>query len=80
MEEILTNIISYGYTDNREHEIEVRPSVQLAEVSVDQPVRSAGAGHDKTVGRKEDRWSQNSSCAQTHWTDFSTSAKEREIY
>jgi sigma-B regulation protein RsbU (phosphoserine phosphatase) len=35
LEEILTNIISYGYTDNREHEIKVRLSAQLGEVSVE---------------------------------------------
>src|SRR5262245_49078490 len=35
MEEILTNIISYGYTDNREHEVKVRLSAQLGEVSVE---------------------------------------------
>jgi phosphoserine phosphatase RsbU/P len=32
LEEILTNIISYGYTDSREHEIRVRLSVQPGEV------------------------------------------------
>jgi phosphoserine phosphatase RsbU/P len=35
MEEILTNIISYGYTDERNHEITVRLSAQLGEVSVE---------------------------------------------
>jgi phosphoserine phosphatase RsbU/P len=35
MEEILTNIISYGYTDERDHEITVRLSAQLGEVSVE---------------------------------------------
>jgi anti-sigma regulatory factor (Ser/Thr protein kinase) len=35
MEETLTNIISYGYRDNREHQVKVRLSVQLAEVSVE---------------------------------------------
>jgi sigma-B regulation protein RsbU (phosphoserine phosphatase) len=35
IEEILTNIISYGYTDNREHEVKVRLSAQLGEVSVE---------------------------------------------
>jgi sigma-B regulation protein RsbU (phosphoserine phosphatase) len=35
MEEILTNIISYGYTDNREHEVKVRLSAQLGEVRVE---------------------------------------------
>jgi serine/threonine-protein kinase RsbW len=32
VEEILTNIISYAYTDNREHEIRVRLSAQPKEV------------------------------------------------
>jgi len=32
LEEILTNIISYGYTDNREHEIKVSLSAQRGEV------------------------------------------------
>jgi serine/threonine-protein kinase RsbW len=32
LEEILINIISYGYTDNREHEIKVRLSAQPGEV------------------------------------------------
>jgi sigma-B regulation protein RsbU (phosphoserine phosphatase) len=32
LEEILTNIISYGYTDKRDHEIEVRLSAQTGEV------------------------------------------------
>ena len=35
LEEILTNIISYGYTDNREHEIKVILSVQPGEMRVD---------------------------------------------
>ena len=35
MKEIFTNIISYGYRDNREHQVKVRLSVQLAEVSVE---------------------------------------------
>jgi sigma-B regulation protein RsbU (phosphoserine phosphatase) len=35
LEEILTNIISYGYTDNREHEIKVRLSVQPGEVKAE---------------------------------------------
>jgi phosphoserine phosphatase RsbU/P len=34
LEEILTNIISYGYTDSEEHEISVRLSVELGEVRV----------------------------------------------
>ncbi|MGH7825124.1 MAG: ATP-binding SpoIIE family protein phosphatase [Candidatus Binatia bacterium] len=35
LEEILTNIISYGYTDNREHEIKVRLSAQTGEVTAE---------------------------------------------
>jgi phosphoserine phosphatase RsbU/P len=35
LEEILTNIISYGYTDERDHEITVRLSAQLGEVCVE---------------------------------------------
>jgi phosphoserine phosphatase RsbU/P len=35
LEEILTNIISYGYTDNREHEIKVRLSMQPGEVKAE---------------------------------------------
>jgi anti-sigma regulatory factor (Ser/Thr protein kinase) len=35
LEEILTNIISYGYPDNREHEIKVRLSVQPGEVKAE---------------------------------------------
>jgi len=32
LEKIFTNIISYGYTDNREHEIRVRLSIRPGEV------------------------------------------------
>src|SRR5499433_891985 len=35
LEEILTNIISYGYTDNREHEIRVGLSAQPGEVKAE---------------------------------------------
>jgi phosphoserine phosphatase RsbU/P len=35
LEEILINIISHGYTDNREHEIKVSLSVQPGEVRID---------------------------------------------
>jgi sigma-B regulation protein RsbU (phosphoserine phosphatase) len=35
LEEILTNIISYGYTDNREHEIRVSLSAQPGEVKAE---------------------------------------------
>ena len=34
LEEIFTNIISYGYSDNREHEIKVRLSAQPGEIRV----------------------------------------------
>ena len=35
MGEILTNIISYGYTDSGEHEITVRLSIEPGEMRVD---------------------------------------------
>jgi serine/threonine-protein kinase RsbW len=35
LEEILANIISYGYSDNREHEIRVNLSVEPGKVRVD---------------------------------------------
>jgi phosphoserine phosphatase RsbU/P len=35
LEEIITNIISYGYTDSREHEIKVRLTVQPGEVKAE---------------------------------------------
>lgn len=35
LEEIITNIISYGYTDDREHDIRVRLKVQPQEVTVE---------------------------------------------
>ena len=35
LEEILANIISHGYTDNREHEIEVRLSAQSGEIKAE---------------------------------------------
>ena len=35
LEEILTNIISYGYTDSQEHEIRVRLSMRPGEVKVE---------------------------------------------
>ena len=35
LEEILTNIISYGYTDGQEHEIRVRLSVRPGEVKAE---------------------------------------------
>ncbi len=35
LEEILTNVISYGYADDREHEIRVRLSAQSGEVRIE---------------------------------------------
>ena len=35
LDEIITNIISYGYTDDREHDIRVRLSFQRHEVTVE---------------------------------------------
>jgi serine/threonine-protein kinase RsbW len=35
LEEILINIISYGYTDDREHEIKVRLSTKAGEVNAE---------------------------------------------
>jgi anti-sigma regulatory factor (Ser/Thr protein kinase) len=35
LEEVLANIISYGYADGREHEIRVRLSVHSGEVRID---------------------------------------------
>jgi anti-sigma regulatory factor (Ser/Thr protein kinase) len=61
VEEILTNIISYGYTDNREeHEIKVSVSVQPGEVRVDveddgQPFNPLEAPEPDTTKPLEER-------------------------
>jgi serine/threonine-protein kinase RsbW len=60
LEEILTNIISYGYTDNREHEIKVRLSVQPGEVKAEveddgQPFNPLEAPEPDTTKPLEDR-------------------------
>ncbi|HSE87328.1 MAG TPA: SpoIIE family protein phosphatase, partial [Candidatus Binatia bacterium] len=60
LEEILTNIISYGYTDNREHEIKVRLSAQPGEVSVEieddgQPFNPLEAPEPDTTKPLEER-------------------------
>jgi phosphoserine phosphatase RsbU/P len=60
LEEILTNIISYGYTDNREHEIKVRLSVQPGEVKAEveddgQPFDPLAAPEPDTAKSLEER-------------------------
>ena len=60
LEEILTNIISYGYTDNREHEIKVRLSVQPGEVKAEveddgQPFNPLEAPEPNTAKSLEER-------------------------
>jgi sigma-B regulation protein RsbU (phosphoserine phosphatase) len=60
LEEILTNIISYGYTDNREHEIKVRLSVQPGEVKAEveddgQPFNPLEAPEADTAQSLEER-------------------------
>ena len=60
LEEILTNIISYGYTDNREHEIKVRLSVQPGEVKAEveddgQPFNPLEAPEPDTAKSLEER-------------------------
>ena len=60
LEEILTNIISYGYTDNREHEIKVRLSVQPGEVKAEveddgQPFNPLAAPEADTTQSLEER-------------------------
>jgi anti-sigma regulatory factor (Ser/Thr protein kinase) len=52
LEEILTNIISYGYTDSVEHEITVRLSVQSGEMRVD--VEDDGQPFDPLEAPKPD--------------------------
>jgi anti-sigma regulatory factor (Ser/Thr protein kinase) len=58
--ELLTNIISYGYTDSREHEISVRLSVEPGEMRVDveddgQPFNPLQAPEPDTTKPLEDR-------------------------
>jgi sigma-B regulation protein RsbU (phosphoserine phosphatase) len=58
--EILTNIISYGYTDSREHEIMVRLSVEPGEMRIDveddgQPFNPLEAPEPDTTKPLEDR-------------------------
>ena len=52
LEEILTNIISYGYTDNREHEIKVRLSMQPGEVRAE--VEDDGQAFDPLAAPEPD--------------------------
>jgi serine/threonine-protein kinase RsbW len=60
LEEILTNIISYGYADNREHEIRVRLNVQPGEVRAEleddgQPFNPLAAPGPDTTKPLEER-------------------------
>jgi len=60
LEEILTNIISYGYTDNRQHEIRVSLSVQPGEVRAEvqddgQPFNPLEAPEPDTTKPLEER-------------------------
>ncbi|MGH7929760.1 MAG: ATP-binding protein, partial [Candidatus Binatia bacterium] len=60
LEEILTNIVSYGYTDNREHEIKVRLSAQPGEVRAEveddgQPFNPLEAPEPDTAQSLEER-------------------------
>jgi sigma-B regulation protein RsbU (phosphoserine phosphatase) len=60
LEEILTNIISYGYTDNREHEIRVRLDMQPGAVRIEvedegQPFNPLEAPEADTTKHLEDR-------------------------
>jgi phosphoserine phosphatase RsbU/P len=60
LEEILTNIISYGYTDNREHEIRVNLSAQPGEVTAEvqddgQPFNPLEAAEPNTTKPLEER-------------------------
>ena len=60
LEEILTNIISHGYTDDREHEITVRLSLQPGEVRAEveddgQPFNPLEAPEPDTAQSLEER-------------------------
>jgi serine phosphatase RsbU (regulator of sigma subunit)/anti-sigma regulatory factor (Ser/Thr protein kinase) len=60
LEEILTNIISYGYTDDREHEIRVNLNVQPGEVRIEveddgQPFNPLEAPEPDTTQPLEER-------------------------
>jgi len=60
LEEIFTNIISYGYTDNREHEIKVRLSAQPGEINAEveddgQPFNPLETPAPDTTQRLEER-------------------------
>ena len=60
LEEILTNIISHGYTDNREHEIKVRLSAQPGEIKAEveddgQPFNPLEAPEPDTTQPLEER-------------------------
>jgi serine/threonine-protein kinase RsbW len=60
LEEIVTNIISYGYTDSREHEIRVRLGIEPAQVRVEvedngKPFNLLEAPEADTIKSVEDR-------------------------
>jgi phosphoserine phosphatase RsbU/P len=60
LEEIVTNIISYGYTDSREHEIRVRLGIESAQVRVEveddgKPFNPLEAPEADTTNPLEDR-------------------------
>jgi serine/threonine-protein kinase RsbW len=60
LEEILNNIISYGYTDSREHEIRVRLSEEPREIKAEveddgQPFNPLDAPEPDTVKSLEER-------------------------
>ncbi|HEY6366173.1 MAG TPA: SpoIIE family protein phosphatase [Candidatus Binatia bacterium] len=60
LEEILTNIISYGYTDSQEHEIRVRLSVRPGEIKAEveddgQPFNPLAAPEPHTAKALEER-------------------------
>src|SRR5215510_8070193 len=60
LEEIFINIISYGYTDNREHEIKVRLSAQPGEINAEveddgQPFNPLETPAPDTTQRLEER-------------------------
>lgn len=86
LEEIFTNIVSYGYADDREHEIRVRLSAQPGEVSAEveddgQPFNPLEAPEPDMTKPLEERTiggSEFISCADS-WMASSTQGTAREI-
>ncbi len=84
--EILTNVISYGYTDGGEHEITVRLSIESGEMRIDveddgQPFNPLEVPEADTTKPLEERSVGGLgliSCAKS-WMALSTSGKERKI-